>query len=170
MDYNFEADGVATLRSFRRVVRDRTAHCIEGALTAATILGQHGHRPRILCMEARDIDHIIFPFIQNRRWGSIAQSRDPNLKGREPKYKTVRDLVHSYHPHYWNYFTGDRSDLTLRGFALFQLSRIRQDWQTAEEDLWVLDDMLYKPKFHALFPNPGQTHFRSNCDESITWL
>src|SRR3989338_1489828 len=59
LSYNFESDGVATLRSLRCVIRDKTAHCIEGALAAAAILSHHGHAPHIACIEARDIDHIV---------------------------------------------------------------------------------------------------------------
>jgi hypothetical protein len=40
LPYNAEQDG-ETLRGFRGVVRTGTAHCLEAALSAATILEQH---------------------------------------------------------------------------------------------------------------------------------
>ena len=51
LPYNFEQGG-ETLRSFRRVVRDHTAHCLEAALFAAAALEPHGypalaHEPRV---------------------------------------------------------------------------------------------------------------------------
>lgn len=45
--YNYEETG-STLRSFRRVVRDRVAHCMEGALFAASVLREHGYQARLL--------------------------------------------------------------------------------------------------------------------------
>jgi hypothetical protein len=49
LPYNTEPPpGRATLRSFRGVVRHHTAHCLEAALSAATILEQHGYPPLVL--------------------------------------------------------------------------------------------------------------------------
>jgi hypothetical protein len=45
LPYNWELHG-DTLRSFRQVVRHKTAHCLEAALVAAVILEQHGY-PRL---------------------------------------------------------------------------------------------------------------------------
>src|SRR6516225_11685354 len=74
----------ATLRSFREVVRHRTAHCMEAALTAAVILEQHGYPPLVLSFESIDeLDHVLFVYRRHGRWGSIARSRDPGLHGRK---------------------------------------------------------------------------------------
>jgi hypothetical protein len=165
--YNFESDGVARLRSFRRVVRDRLAHCFEGALTVATILSHHGYPPRILCMEAReDFDHMIFPYRRERKLGAVAQSRDPNLKGRPPVYATVRDLVMSYYPQYKNL----KGDLALRGYCVVDLRTIAEDWMTMEHDVWPAEDLMYEARYRALFPRNGCEEFLSNRDESITWI
>lgn len=168
--YNYEEEG-PTLRSFRRVVRDRVAHCMEGTLTAASILREHGYLPRILCMEASDIDHMIFPYRGNGNLlGAVAQSRDPNLRGREPRYKTLRELVMSYYPYYFNYWTGDRGDLTLRGFTLADLSRFGDAIALSERDLWEVEELLYRTRYFALFPDENGTKFVSNRDGSITWV
>jgi hypothetical protein len=167
--YSFEPDGIERIRSLRRTARDRVAHCFEGALAAAGILHYHGYPPLILCMEASDLDHKTFLYQQDGRYGAVAQSRDENLKGRAAVFKTVRDLVMSYYPHYWNYFTGDRNDLTLRGFTAIDLGAER-NWITAEEDLWFVDDQICAARFEALFPQEGKTAFLSNKDGSITWL
>jgi hypothetical protein len=168
--YSFENDGVARLRSFRRVVRDRLAHCFEGALTAATILSHHGYPPRILCMEARDIDHMIVPYRKDGKLGAVAQSRDENLRGRPPIYPTIRDLVMSYHAHYWNLRTGDHTDLTLRGYTIIDLRKLEGDWMTTEDDLWPAEDLTYEAVYRALFPENGSHKFISNRDETITWI
>jgi hypothetical protein len=89
LDYNWEADGRTTLRSLRRVLRDRTAHCLEGAVAAAAILGHHGYPPWMLYLDALDICHATFVYYQRdaagrRLWGTVAMSRDDNLKSRPP--------------------------------------------------------------------------------------
>lgn len=76
----------------------------------------------------------------------------------------------SYHPYYWNYFTGDLTDLTLRGFARLELDTVQSDWVTGEDDLWCVEDALYACEYEALFPEEGQRRFRSNRDGSITWI
>ena len=89
LPYNQEERG-ETLRSFRGVVRHGEAHCLEAALSAATILEQHGWRPRLLSFQSIDLlDHVIYPF-QGRdgRWGAVARSRDPGLHGRRPVFRS----------------------------------------------------------------------------------
>ena len=167
LTYNFEKDGRPTLRSFRRVARDGVAHCLEGVLSAAAILQQHGYPPLVLCMEARDIDHNLFIYRRRGRWGSIAQSRDPNLLGRDPVHRTLWELAMSYHPHYWNYFTGDKTDLTLRGYAQVNLNRFRQNWVTTEEDLWFVEDYLYEIPYRFLVPRNRRKLYLSTREEKV---
>src|SRR5262245_6966182 len=77
--YNAETRG-ETLRSFRQVVRHRTAHCAEAALFAACVLEQHGYPPLLLSIESADyLDHVIFLYRHRGRWGTVARSRDPGL-------------------------------------------------------------------------------------------
>ncbi len=47
LPYNWEKQG-ETLRTFRGVVKHGSAHCLEGALSAATIMEQHGYPPLLL--------------------------------------------------------------------------------------------------------------------------
>src|SRR3989442_12058059 len=51
--YNRELEGT-TCHSFRRVLRENRAHCLEGALVAAVILEQHGFPPVFLSIESQD--------------------------------------------------------------------------------------------------------------------
>jgi hypothetical protein len=96
LPYNWEKRG-ETLRTFRGVVGHGSAHCLEGALSAATIMEQHGYPPLLLDLESQDqLDHVLFLFNKNGRWGTIARSRDAGLHGRKPVFRTIRHLVMSY--------------------------------------------------------------------------
>ena len=62
LGYNKEKDG-ETCRSPRRVLRDRIAHCLEGALLAAAALRVNGYPPLVVDLEAvRDDDHVLAIF------------------------------------------------------------------------------------------------------------
>lgn len=90
-------------RSPRRVMRDRFAHCAEGALFAAAALTVNGVPPLIVDLEAvRDDDHFLAVFRDHGRWGAIAKSNFAGLQFREPVYRTLRELVMSYYEHYFN--------------------------------------------------------------------
>src|SRR6267378_6969863 len=92
MPYNWERDG-GTLRSFREVVKRNEVHCLEAAVAAAVILEQHGYPPLLLDLESQDLlDHVLFVFQEDGRWGSIARSRDFGLTGRRPVFRSLRDL------------------------------------------------------------------------------
>jgi hypothetical protein len=138
--YNKEPDG-DTVRSPRRVLRDRVAHCFEGALFAAAALRVQGFPPLLLDLEAvRDVDHVLAVFKQHGHWGAIAKSNYSGLRFREPVYRSLRKLVMSYFEHYFNH----SREKTLRNYSrpvnLSQFDRI--GWMTAEEDLWAINDHL----------------------------
>jgi len=138
--YNKEPDG-DTCRSPRAVLRDRVAHCLEGAVFAAAVLRVHGFSPLLLDLEAvRDDDHVIAVFKQRGHWGAIGKSNYSGLRFREPVYRTLRELVMSYFEHYFNR-SGEK---TLRRYSrpvnLARFDRIR--WMTSEEDLWPVNDRL----------------------------
>src|ERR1700738_2095099 len=100
--YNLEIQG-ETFRSPRRVLRDRTANCIEGAVFAAAALRVQGDPPLIMDLTAgRDEDHVIEVFRRRRLWGAIGTSKFIALRYREPVYRTLRELVMSFFEHYYN--------------------------------------------------------------------
>src|ERR1700682_5052123 len=71
LPYNQEPGGRATLRSFRGVVREGCAHCLEAALFAAVVLEPHGFPPLALSFESIDaLDHVIFVYRQGGQWRS----------------------------------------------------------------------------------------------------
>jgi hypothetical protein len=138
--YNKEPDG-ETIRSPSRVLRDRTAHCLEGALLAAAALRMHGAPPLLLDFEAvRDDDHVLAIFKQHNCWGAIAKSNYSGLRFREPVYRTLRELAISYFEHYFNL----EREKTLRKYSRpVNLKRFDPiDWMTAEEDLWPIGEFL----------------------------
>ena len=108
--YNKELQG-ATCRSPRRVLRDRLAHCMEGALFGAAALRVLGHPPLLLDLEAvRDDDHVLAIFRPRGHWGAVAKSNYSGLRYREPVYRSLRELAMSYFEHYYNL----RREKTLR--------------------------------------------------------
>ncbi len=139
--YNKELGG-PTCRSPRRVLRDRTAHCLEGALFGAAALRTHGYPPLLLDLEAvRDDDHVLAIFRERGHWGAIAKSNYAGLRYREPVYRTLRELAISYFEHYYNL----DAEKTLRAYSWpVNLKRFdRIDWMTTGEDLWAISDYLF---------------------------
>ena len=137
--YNQEPGGRATLRSFRGVVREGCAHCLEAALFAAVVLEQHGYPPLVLSFESVDeLDHVIFVYRRRGRWGSIARSRDPGLHGRKPLFATPRALALSYADPYVD-FTG-----RVTGYALVDLAATMgsYEWRVAETNVWKVERVL----------------------------
>jgi hypothetical protein len=138
--YNKEPDG-NTCRSPRRVLRDRTAHCMEGALFGAAALRMLGHPPLLLDLEAvRDDDHVLAIFRVHGLWGAVAKSNYSGLRYREPVYRSLRELAMSYFEHYYNL----RKEKTLRRYSRpVNLQRFdTMGWMTSEEDVWAIPDRL----------------------------
>ena len=130
-----------TCRSPRRVIRDRRAHCAEGAFFAAAALHANGIPPLIIDLEAiRDDDHLLAVYREHGRWGAVAKSNYAGLRYREPVYRTLRELVMSYYEHYFN-AAGEK---TLRTFSRpVNLHRFdRLNWMTTEEDVWEICEYL----------------------------
>lgn len=141
LEYNLEPDG-DTVRSPRRVMRDRTAHCAEGAFLAAAAFRVNGLPPLILDLEAndRDDDHVLALYRERGLWGAVGMSKFAGLRYRSPIYRTLRELALSFMEHYYNW-DGER---TLRAYSrpvsLARFDRIA--WMTAEEDLWPVVEHL----------------------------
>jgi hypothetical protein len=137
LPYNTETGG-ETLRSLRGVVQTGTAHCLEAALAAATILEQHGYPPLVLSFESIDLlDHVIFVYRTASGWGSVARSRDPGLHGRLPLFATPRALALSYFESYVD-FTG-----CIKAYAVVDLRNLgRYDWRLSERNVWKVEQVL----------------------------
>lgn len=97
-----------------RVLRERKAHCFDGALFAAMALRRLGHPPKILELipNERDDDHLLALYRQGQHWGAVAQSNFPGLRFREPIYRTLHELALSYFEDFFN----SAGEKTLRGY------------------------------------------------------
>ena len=148
LPYNTEpAPGGATLRSFRGVVRHRTAHCLEAALAAAVILEQHGYPPLILSFESIDeLDHVLFVYRHRGRWGSIGRSRDPGLHGRKPVFRTARALALSYVDPYIDYHG------RITGYTVVDLPGLLgdYDWRLSDKNVWKAERVLLEAPHRAI--------------------
>jgi hypothetical protein len=147
LPYNQEPGGRATLRSFRGVVKEGCAHCLEAALFAAVTLEAHGYPPLLLSFESIDrLDHVIFVYRRRGRWGSIARSRDPGLHGRKPVFATAAALARSYMDPYVD-FTG-----RVTGYVVVNIAELMgdYDWRLSGNNVWKVERVLLDHPHHAL--------------------
>jgi hypothetical protein len=133
----------ATAWSPRRVLCERRAHCLEGAVFAAAALRVLGHPPLLLDLEAvQDTDHVLAVYRERGHWGAIAKSNFSALRFREPVHRTLRELAMSYFEGYINL----RGDRTLRAYSrpvnLARFDRRRPGWMTTDGDLWWIAEHL----------------------------
>ncbi len=137
---NFEPDG-DTCRPVREVLARRRAHCIEGAMVAACALWINGEPPLVMDMRAvRDFDHVIALFRRNGCWGAMSKTNGIGLRGRDPVYRTLRELAVSYVHEY----TNRREHKTLREYSVpFDLRRVDPAiWVTGEKNAWDVAQAL----------------------------
>jgi hypothetical protein len=131
----------AGCRSPRRLLRERTAQCMDGAIFGAAALRLQGYAPLLVDLEAeQDDDHVIAVFRNDGCWGAVARSNYSGLRYREPVYRSLRELMMSYFEGYFNL----RRERTLRLYSRpVDLSRFdARSWMTAEEDLWYIPEHL----------------------------
>ncbi|MGB5081544.1 MAG: hypothetical protein WBO23_12470 [Burkholderiales bacterium] len=148
MPANFEIGGQTCL-SVREVLRQRRAHCIEGAMFAACALWVHGEPPILLDLEAeRDYDHVVALFRRRGFWGAISKTSPPLLRWRDPVYRNLRELAISYLHEYAN----KRGQKTLRSYAgPFDLRRIDPKlWVTNGRNCWQVGDALVEMRHTPL--------------------
>ena len=87
-----------------RVLRERVAHCFDGALFGAAAMRRLGHPPLIVNMLAndQDDDHMLALYRRHGHWGAVAKSNFAGLRFREPVYRTLHELVMSYFEEFYN--------------------------------------------------------------------
>jgi hypothetical protein len=117
------------------VLRDRKAHCFDGALFGAAALRCIGYPPLILDMlpNDRDDDHLLALYKRDGFWGAVAKSNFAGLRFREPIYRSLRELTLSYFEQYYNV----KREKTLRGYtAPLNLKAFdKLDWMTSNDHL-----------------------------------
>ncbi|MBI3528157.1 MAG: hypothetical protein HY067_09325 [Betaproteobacteria bacterium] len=146
---NHELDG-ETILSVREVLRQRRAHCIEGAFLAACALWIHGDPPLLVHLDCdlSDFPHVIAVFRRKDCWGAISKTNGTPLRYRDPVYRTLRELAMSYFHEYFN----KRYQKTLRSYSrTFDLRRVDPSlWVTNEEACNEVHDRLVKARHYTL--------------------
>lgn len=146
---NHEVGG-ETILSVREVLRQRRAHCIEGAFVAASALWIHGDPPLVMHLDcdASDYPHVVALFRRGGHWGALSKTNGVALRFRDPVYRTLRELALSYFHEYAN----RRGDKTLRSYSgAFDLRRIDPaDWVTAVGACRTVHDRLEALRHYPL--------------------
>ncbi len=147
----------------RSVLKDRTAHCFDGAVFAAAMLRRLGYPPLIVDMQAvRDDDHVIAIFKKNGCLGAVAKSNFAGLRYREPVYKNLRELVMSYFEPFFNL----NKERSLRQFTV-PLNLLRYDkkyWEIFDEPMEEIGLKLSDIPVTKIM-TPAQMRALNNVDE-----
>ena len=147
-----------TYRCPLRVLRERVAHCYDGALFAAAMLRRIGYPPLILEMlpNSRDDDHLLALFKKEMHWGAVGKSNFVGLRFRDPVYRTVRELVMSFFEQFYNL----EREKTLRGYTvpLNLQSFDRHGWMIKDEPLyWIAEKLDRTRRVRVLTPKMVRT-------------
>lgn len=162
--YNHDTDP-HTCFSPRLVLRHGRAHCMEGAMLAAAAFRLAGRPPLIVDLAAvRDDDHVLAVFHHGRCWGAVAKSNYSGLRFRDPVYHTLRELVMSYFPHYYN----PEGEKTLRAYSRpVNLARFDSSgWMASEEDVWYIPEHLVRVP-HIRLLTPAQVRRLTMMDDLL---
>jgi hypothetical protein len=146
----------------RKVLHEGTAHCLEGATFAAAALRVLGFPPLIWDLEAdHDTDHVLAIYKVRGHWGAIAKSNFNGCRGREPVYRTLRELAMSYFNIYFNL----RGERTLRRYSrAVNLARFDdRNWMTSQKDIWFVAEYLCEIPHTGLF-TPSQVRNLARVD------
>ena len=134
--------GGETVLSVREVLRQRRAHCIEGAMVAACALWVGGEPPLVMHLDCHisDYPHVIALFRRGGCWGAISKTNGAPLRYRDPIYRSLREVALSYFHEYSN----KRGHKTLRSYSTsFDMRRLDPaDWVTASKSCWVAHDRI----------------------------
>jgi hypothetical protein len=140
------------------VLRDRKAHCFDGAMFAAAMLRRIGHPPLItdIIPNDNDDDHLLALYKVRGHWGAVAKSNYTGLRFREPVYRTLRELILSYFEDFFNAI----GEKTMRAYTRpLDLSAFdRLGWMTNDETLDAIGERLdeirkFKPLTPAMIRN-----------------
>lgn len=142
--------GGETVLSVREVLRQRRAHCIEGAMVAAAAMWVNGIPPLVIHLDCHisDYPHVIAVFRQHGSWGAISKTNGAPLRYRDPIYRSLRELALSYFHEYSN----KRGHKTLRSYSIpFDMRRIPSEkWVTATKNCWETHDRITALRHFAL--------------------
>ena len=157
--FNYEKSG-ETYMSPIRVLKEKKAHCIEGAMLAASAMALQGQKPLVMSLKVKkgDYDHIVALYKYNGFWGAISKTNHSVLRYRDPIYKTIRELALSY---FHEYFLTKNGEKTLLGYSNpINLNRFGKKWQTSDKDLWDIAETIYNTKHIPIIPKGNEKYIR----------
>ena len=142
--------GGETVLSVQEVLRQRRAHCIEGAFFAAFAFWLQGERPLVMHLDCdySDYPHVIALFQRDGHWGAISKTNGPRLRYRDPVYRSLRELALSY----FHEYTDKHGNKTLRSYSgAFDLRRLDPRlWVDGGEQCWQAHDRLVALRHYPL--------------------
>ncbi len=149
----------------RRLMREKKANCLEGALFAAAAFRFHGRPPLLVDIRSwNDDDHVLAVFRENGSWGCAAKSNYTVLRFREPVYRSVRELMMSYFDVYFNPI----GQKTMRAYSVpFDVSRFDgMSWMTTEDDISCIGDALDRARHYNVL-TPAQIRALRIADPAL---
>ena len=150
-------------RSPRSVLKDRTAHCFDGAVFAAMALRRLGYPPLVVDMDAvRDDDHVIAVFKRFGRFGAIAKSNFVGIRYRESVYASLRELVMSYFESFYNVAYEKTLRTYTRPLNLSAFDTLH--WMTSDSALDAIGDKLNYIRIHKII-TPAMARSLSPVDK-----
>jgi hypothetical protein len=157
--FNHEDNG-ETCMSPRRVIREKKAHCLEGAMLACAALILQQRKPLIMSIKVTkdDYDHVIALYKENGYWGAISKTNHSVLGFRDPVYKNIRELAMSY---FHEYFLIKNGKKTMRGYSRpISMFRFGRKWITDEKELFDIALWISDYKHFLVVPEGVQTSLR----------
>lgn len=140
--FNDEKGGI-TCMSPLRVLQEKKAHCIEGAMLAAFALSLQGEKPLVMSLKVTkgDDDHMVALYKKDGYWGAISKTNHNVLRFRDPVYRTPRELALSY---FHEYFLTKDGKKTMLGYSQpINLRRFGMKWVGEEDDLWEIGNTIF---------------------------
>jgi len=159
--FNYEKKG-DTHMSPHRVLKERKANCIEGALLAAAALWINGERPFIMNLSPKggknDCDHVVTLYKRNGHWGAISKTNHACLRFRDPVHRNIHEIVLSY-SHEW--FINETREKVLEQYSTpLDMRKFGVEWITTEKDLWEIDDALDALPYYNIVPKGNWKYVR----------
>ncbi len=155
---NFEIGGTTAL-SVAETLKQRRAHCLEGAMVAACALHMNGAPPLLMDMGAAegDVDHVVALFKRGPHWGAISKSNGAYLRYRDPIFRNLRELSLSY---FFEYTKGRKK--TLRTYSVpVNLRKVDAKlWVTNAKFCAEMVEILTEAKHFNLVPRAQEKRMR----------
>ncbi len=162
----FNFDQGSYCMSPRKVLENKKAHCVEGAIFAYAALEQNGFKPKLLDLRSTskpyDYDHVVCVYEKDGFWGAVSKTNHGVLRYREPVYKNIRELVMSY---FHEYFL-DTGVKTLREYSTpLDLKKFEKlGWRTSDSDISEITEYLDDVKHYKIL-TPKQIKNLRNADK-----